>query len=276
LYRIAAHARTRVAATVGVLALTGPLATGLPDFSRAGGVVPFAMSVVIAWTVGYAVGQRRGYAQEVFVHQLVQQRMGLARELHDVVAHSMSVIAVQAGYGHLVGPDKPDQAFAALAVIESTSRQTLTELRQLLGVLRQGATDPPLIPTPGVADIDRLIEQAAAGGVRVSLRTSGDLDLVPAGVGLAAYRIVQESLTNVIKHAGTGTAQVRISCDGGGLLIEVTDDGAGRDDRTGSDGHGLVGMRERAAMYGGWVRARPVAGHGFHVVAQLPLNGTAA
>lgn len=271
LYRVASHASLRTSAALGGLALSGPVATALPDFAHTGAVAPFGLSLVAAWAVGYATGQRRRYAATALQHQLAQQRMQLARELHDVVAHSMSVIAVQAGFGHLVGPDKPQEAVAALAVIESTSRQTLTELRQLLGVLRQDHDEAALAPAPGLADLGRLVPQAAAGGVAVHLHTGGELDQVPAGIALAAYRIVQEALTNVIKHARTDTAHVQLASDGSTLLIEVRDNGETTAGQPVIDGHGLIGMRERAAMYGGWVRAQPAAGHGFEVIAQLPL-----
>jgi signal transduction histidine kinase len=196
--------------------------------------------------------------------------MRIARELHDVVAHSMSVITVQAGYGHLVIDERPDEARAALSAIESTGRETLAEMRRLLGVLRQEEPGQPQVaPAPGLADLDRLIAHTGRAGIRVELSIAGDVRALPVGIELAAYRILQEALTNVVKHAGTTLARASIAYRPDELSIEVTDDGRGGPVTPG--GLGLAGMRERAQLYGGRLDAAPLPARGFRVIARLPL-----
>ncbi|MFE2060873.1 sensor histidine kinase [Streptomyces sp. NPDC059467] len=271
LYLVATGCRIRTAAVVLVLSLSAAVATALPDFTHRGGIVPFGLVLVTAWTTGYAVRQRRRYARELLAQTIAQERLRIARELHDVVAHGMSVITVQAGYGHLVIDDRPDRARAALDVIATTGRETTTEIRRLLGVLRTEDTAPALAPTPGLADLDRLLASTAEAGVQVELVITGKPRALPVGIDTSAYRIVQEALTNVVKHAGTSRAGARIGYGPDELLIEITDQGQGRPGHMGP-GHGLIGMRERAAMCGGGFRAGPVPGGGFQVCVQLPLT----
>jgi signal transduction histidine kinase len=218
---------------------------------------------------------------------VVAERLRIARELHDVVAHSMSVIAVQSGVGRHVIDTDPDAARRALAAIETTSRAALTEMRRMLGVLRQdggsaaGMSDSGLMPAPGLADVALLAEQVGRAGVTVSLELSGSADQVPAGVGLSAFRIVQEALTNVAKHGGS-LASVRIVCDAAEVRVEVEDPGRGPAGngavgvpRSEADPApaGILGMRERAAVTGGQFSATPRPGGGFRVAARLPFAG---
>jgi signal transduction histidine kinase len=284
LYQIAGRCPARIGLPVLAVALSGPAATALTG--HAGGVLPFAVALVVSWTVGYARGEHRQYVDELVRHHAgraaaererarrgaAEERMRIARELHDVVAHSMSVITVQAGFGRLVVGSQPDEAGAALAAIESTGRQTLAEMRRLLCVLR--AEDTPdtaadLTPTPGLADLDRLVAQTGQAGVRVELTITGEPRQLPAGVELSAYRIVQEALTNVTKHAAAPTARVTLDYRLDQLTIEVTDHGRGGP--IASTGLGLAGMRERVQIYGGHLDAAPLSGGGFRVAAHLPM-----
>jgi signal transduction histidine kinase len=207
---------------------------------------------------------------------VVEERLRLARELHDVVAHAISVIAVQSGVGAHVAKTQPEEAAKALAAIEVTSRAALIELRRLLGVLRQeGEPEGSLAPVPGLADLDALLAEVAKAGLGVRLRVEGTPSPLPAGVDLSAYRIVQEALTNVVKHAGPARAQVVVGYRDHDVTVEVTDDGRGVTAPTGDGrarvGHGLIGMRERVQVFGGDLEAGPRPGGGFRVAARLPL-----
>jgi signal transduction histidine kinase len=201
------------------------------------------------------------------------ERLRIARELHDVVAHSMSVIAVQSGVANHVIDSRPAQARQALATIEATSRGALVELRRLLGVLRQG-DDPvaSLEPNPGMAELGRLAEQIRSAGVEVELKVEGEPGDLPPGVDLSAFRIAQEGLTNVLKHGGS-VARVLVRYSPGAVAVEIADDGrAGTADEGPTDGtgHGLIGMRERVAVFGGELTAGPVPGGGYRMAARLP------
>ncbi|MEU8346381.1 Signal transduction histidine kinase [Actinomadura meyerae] len=225
-----------------------------------------------SWTLGRVVRERRaeaGRAARRLVDQAVSdERLRIARELHDVVAHSMSLIAVKAGVAVHVAEARPEEALDALRVIETTSRSSLAEMRHLLGVLR---TDTDLGPAPGLADLTALAERAAMAGVHVDLEV--DAPALPEGVALSAYRIVQEAVTNVVKHAAPARCDVRIRADGRRVRIDVTDDGPGTRVLPGGDGgHGLIGMRERVMMYGGDFTAGPRRGGGFAVSADFPYE----
>ena len=252
--------------------------------------VGFALIIGAAWLLGYFVGDRHVYAarleertaeleqarEELARRAVAEERLRLARELHDVVAHSMSVIAVQSGVGAHVAESRPEEVGKALAAIEATSRATLEELRRLLGVLRQDSeSQASLAPVPGLADLDSLLGEVAKAGLAVRLRVEGTPSPLPAGVDLSAYRIVQEALTNVVKHAGPAQAQVTIGYRDQDVTVEVTDDGRGAaapaGDGRGGTGHGLVGMRERVAAFGGDLQVGPRPGGGFRVAARLPL-----
>ncbi|HEX4904109.1 MAG TPA: sensor histidine kinase [Acidimicrobiales bacterium] len=200
------------------------------------------------------------------------ERLRIARELHDVVAHAMSVVAVQAGVAAHVIDDQPDEAKRMLENVRVTSHEALDEMRRLLGVLRGGDAD--LAPAPGLRDVGDLVESLRESGVPVELTVTGDVAGVPNGIDLTAYRIVQEALTNVLKHAGPASAAVRIAYEPGLVTVEVVDDGHGAP-VSASGGHGILGMRERVAAFGGTLVAAPRQGGGFRVHATLPYAGGA-
>jgi signal transduction histidine kinase len=254
-----------------------------------------------AWLLGHFAHNYRAYAarleertaelerarQELARRAVTEERLRLARELHDVVAHAISVIAVQSGVGAHVAGTQPQEAAKALAAIEATSRAALTELRRLLGVLRRDSEPQgDLAPVPGLADLEGLLAEVAKAGLAVRLRVEGTPSPLPAGVDLSAYRIVQEALTNVVKHAGPARAQVVVGYRDHDVTVEVTDDGRGVTAPTGDGGrgltaptgddqarvgHGLIGMRERVAAFGGDLEAGPRPSGGFRVAARLPL-----
>ncbi|MGA4538839.1 sensor histidine kinase [Uniformispora flossi] len=290
LYVVAVRHPGRTSVAALVLSWAAAVATALPTFRHAGAVLPLALAWTAIWAVGTAVGQRRRYAAAMTAHRadlaergLAEERLRIARELHDVVAHSMSVITVQAGYGTLVLDERPEHARAALGAIETTGRDALVEMRRMLGVLRdQPATASgtpadtlpdrdPVEPAPGLAGLGRLTERTRQAGVNVALVIAGAPRPLPAGVDLCAYRIVQEALTNVAKHARTDRADVAVTYAADTLTLEITDRGRG----PGPDiapGRGLTGMRERVALCGGTLHADG-GGGGFRVTAVLPLTG---
>ena len=261
-----------VVATLLVLVATAPAPPLLsPRANRVeGNVMDAVLSGVViisTWAVGRAIRSIRA-ANERQAQMMVQtERLRIARELHDVVAHSMSVIAVQAGVGRYLVRRQPLEAEKSLVAIETTSRTALTEMRRLMGVLREEKPGD-LVPTPGIADLPELTERTRRAGLTVDLTVRDVPEELPAGVGLAAFRIVQEALTNVIKHAGTDRSRVEIAYIDDELRIEVTDEGNGPTGAPG--GHGLVGMRERVALYGGQFEAGPMPHRGFRVTARLP------
>jgi signal transduction histidine kinase len=252
-------------------------------------VVVNGLVIGASWLLGHFVGVGRANTArleqtaeleraraELARRAVIEERLRLARELHDVVAHAISVIAVQSGVGAHVAQTQPEEAAKALAAIEATSRAALTELRRLLGVLRQeGEPQGSLAPVPGLADLDALLAEVAKAGLGVRVRVEGTPSPLPAGVDLSAYRIVQEALTNVVKHAGPARAQVTIGYRDQEVTVEVTDDGRGVAAPTGDGparvGHGLIGMRERVAAFGGDLKVGPRPGGGFRVAARLPL-----
>ncbi|GGV37974.1 hypothetical protein GCM10010182_72880 [Actinomadura cremea] len=256
-------------------ALAGPVA---PLHAEHVGVVALGLAVLGAsWALGRAVRDRREhaarFARELADRAVGEERLRIARELHDIVAHSMSLIAVKSGVAVHVAEARPAEAVDALRVIEATSRGTLAEMRHLLGVLRADAAgDGGLAPPPDLAALDGLAERAAMAGVRVDLDVrAGDL---PEGVALSVYRIVQEAVTNVVKHAAPARCRVRVDAGGGRVGIEVTDDGPGVRVLPGEpgEGHGIIGMRERVMMYGGEFGAGPRPEGGFAVTARFPYE----
>ena len=249
------------------------------------------------WALGLAVYRQRSYLDTVraqaarelgaerdrAARSAAEERLRIARDLHDIVAHAMSVITVQAGVARYLRPEGPDRAGEALAVIESTGRQALRDMRQLLGVLREEHErgGSPQAPAPGLSDLPELFDGTRAAGTRVELSVRGDARSLPEGVELSAYRIVQEALTNVVKHADTDHARVVLDYAPLELAITVLDDGARASGQAGTGpegggGHGLVGMRERAALHGGTVDAGPLPLRGFRVAARLPLDAADA
>lgn len=206
---------------------------------------------------------------------VAEERRRIARELHDVVAHSMSVMVVQAGGARRIGERDPARAAAAAEQIERTGREALAEMRRLLGVLRVDHAETLLTPQPGMAQLGALVDRARDAGLPVDLTVEGEARALPAGVDLAGYRIVQEALTNTMKHAGSAPTSVRVRYGDDALELEVADRGGGALASAGPGGdgagHGLVGMRERARVVGGELHAGPRAGGGFDVRARLPL-----
>ena len=253
------------------------LMSGIPGLD---GVIPLT-----AWLVGHAVrAQRRQVAalreravrlereRDAMTRAAVaEERARIARELHDVVAHGVSVMVVQAEAARRVLRRRPDQAEEALRTVSSAGSEALTELQHLLGVLAGDESRSELEPAPGLGDLGALLERVRSAGLLVEFHLDGDVRPLPRGLDLTAYRIVQESLTNVLKHAGTARAEVRLRYADGDLDIEVTD--AGRPPaRAAGGGRGLVGMRERVAAYGGELVTGPRAGGGYAVRARLPLE----
>ncbi|MFG3704301.1 sensor histidine kinase [Micromonospora sp. NPDC047670] len=277
---IAANRPRRVSVPVAVGTLAVQIAAGFTLISSdpVNRATLSVLAVVTAWTVGNSVRARRGYAEALRSHAAAEavtaERLRIARELHDMVAHSIGVIAIQAGVGARVIDTQPAQARAALATIEATSRDTLAGLRRTLGALRRPESAPAsLDPTPGLDDLDRLVTAAADAGVRVDLRRGGERRPVPAEVDLAAFRIVQEALTNVVRHAGSDRCRVTVTHGPDEVAVEVVDDGRGG--TVGGEGHGIVGMRERVALAGGRFHAGPRPEGGFRVAAWLPAPPTA-
>ena len=292
LYSAGRYASDDRKAQVGVgVAVVVVLVDGLTAPAPWGEAVFGALVMFVAWYVGRRLRLRRQRADQLLREQAAEarrvvneERTRIARELHDVVAHRVSLMTVQAGAAKAVAAEDPEAALRAMGAVEEAGRQALDELRHLLGVLRPETELDGLGPQPGLADLPRLVEQTRGAGLDVSLTTDGVSAGFPARVDLFAYRIVQEALTNVLKHAGPGAhTEVRLGTDRGGIVIEVLDDGRGAavipgsdDARTGARGHGIVGMRERARLLGGTLDARPRPGGGFSVVAHLPTGGEPA
>lgn len=244
-----------------------------------------SLFVLIPWGAGLALRRHRRQAAELrdLARQLkrerderaraavVEERTRIARELHDVVAHSVSVIAVQADAAEAALARDPERSREPLAAIKRTAREALVEMRWLLGILRQAEDELGLAPQPGMRQLDSLVEQARRAGLPVEVEIDGRPKPLPAGVDLSAYRIVQEGLTNVRKHAGSARARVEVRYGDAELDVAVLDDGKGSGD--GRDaGHGLVGIRERVALLGGELRAGKRDEGGYELRARLPLD----
>jgi signal transduction histidine kinase len=292
IYTVAATCRRPVAVAALVGAETVLIAGLTAAAAGTRGPVDSAHSVLTAgalWFVGDSVRERRRYlAEEAALWRekeaergrlaVREERVRIARELHDVVAHTLSVVTFQAGVGRKVGATRPAEALTALRAVEVTGRGALEELRRILGLLREDdGESASLTPAPGVGDLEELAGTVRAAGIPVTLAVTGDVAALPPAASLTAYRIVQEALTNVVKHAPGATATARVQAGRDGVLITV-DNGRGagiaepRVPRPGESArHGLVGMTERAAAFGGTLDAGPAAGGGFQVTAFLPL-----
>jgi signal transduction histidine kinase len=284
IYSLAAHCERRAALAGGILSIgAGLVWMGIDDF---------LLPIVVfggAWFAGRLVRQRHVYAvaleeraaaleRERDANMRVaaaEERARIARELHDVLSHSVSVMVVQAGAERMALGSGRAAPGDALVAIEQTGRQALDEMRRLLGLLRAGDEPPAHAPQPTVAELDRLVSQLCEAGLPVELVVQGEPIVLPPGVAVSAYRIVQEALTNVLKHAGPASARVVVRYAPHELELEVADDGRGRHQADGV-GHGLVGMRERVALYGGDFDAGARNGGGFVVRARLPLAATRA
>jgi signal transduction histidine kinase len=288
-YSLGAHA-TGVERVVGFVALEAGVvvvaAVGTPDADTENILFAGALYAA-AYFFGSAMRNRRLFIEQLEAREallarerdeeaqraIADERLRIAQELHDVVAHSMGVIAVQAGVGAHVIDDDPAEAKRSLEAISTTSRGSLAEIRRLLDALRADG-DAGYEPAPGLADVERLVADLTAAGLDVTLRIDGTRGDLPPGVDLTAFRIVQEALTNVLKHAGQAHACVTIGYEPGALRLEITDEGRGVDGRPSEGGHGLIGMRERVSVYAGTLDAGPAVGGGYRVVARLPYGST--
>lgn len=274
MYSLAAHGRRRDALlglAMGVLCFVGLALLDVPDLGTSDLLQALAL-LVAAWAVGDAVRSRRRQQAEHLRAAVTEERLRIARELHDVVAHSMSLIAVQAGVGaHLISTDT-SAAEQALKIIADTSRRALEDTRSLLGMLREDAEDGIRPPTQGIDDIPALVEDLRAAGLEVTLVRSGAAPGLDAAVSLTGFRIVQESLTNVIKHSAAATATVTVAATAAALDLDVTDPGPARPaGSTPSSGRGLGGLDERVRLIGGSV-GYGAHGDGFRVHATLPTG----
>jgi signal transduction histidine kinase len=272
------------AAVIALGVLARYVAMGTPPGLAIGTspLLAVAVATVIAWLIGHSIRQVRAHAETVRARAQTQavaaERLRIARELHDTVAHSIGVIAIQAGMGSRVIDTQPAEARNALAAIETTSRDTLAGLRHTLGALRGPGSGPDpapasLDPAPGLADIGRLGAAAMRAGVRVEVQWRGQRHPLPADIDQSAFRIVQEAVTNVVRHAGAGCCRVIIDQRDDEVAIEVVDDGRG--DTADGAGYGITGMRERAGLLHGQLAAGPRPEGGFRVAARLPLPAPA-
>ncbi|MFI5041801.1 MAG: sensor histidine kinase [Acidimicrobiales bacterium] len=282
----AATLPTAVSQRLAVLSATAVIVTNL-DRRATPDVIAAQLAVVTAaWLAGEAIRARRH--EITLLHERVTQhaeqaandeRTRIARELHDVVAHQLSVIAVQSGAARLQLEDRSPHA-ARLLIIEDASRQALAELRRALGVLRSDDLVGGVAPQPRLDQVDRLADRLRQAGLPIEVTTTGDLSAIPDGIGVSAYRIVQEALTNVLNHAGRVATTVRIGCTPDEVQLDVRNDRSVGDTAPapvpapvpGGGGHGLIGMRERVAAYGGSLQACSLASGGFEVTARIPLR----
>jgi signal transduction histidine kinase len=300
-YTAAVSNRRTVAIAVLVateLALGASVLTAAADSKSQADAVHSLLAAGALWFIGDSIRERRRYlaglAEQAEQHRQAERQRGrlavreervrIARELHDVVAHSLSVVTVQAGVGRRVGAAHPAEALRALRAVELTGRGTLVELRRILGLLREDdLEETSLAPAPGISDLGRLADTVRDAGVSVRLAVTGDTGAMPPAVALTVYRIVQEALTNVVRHASGAEAEVTVRADPDAVRITVTDKGppgpaAGRFGpvaAAAADHHGIVGMRERAAAFGGTLEAGPRPGGGFQVAAFIPVSGLA-
>ncbi|MET9600887.1 histidine kinase [Streptomyces sp. NPDC006459] len=259
---------------VGVLAAYTVWRLGRGYYFNLSVPAALASTVVIAWLIGNTIHQSRAHADTVRAQATQQavtaERLRIARELHDMVAHNIGIIAIQAGVGSLVMDTQPAETRNALDAIEATSRETLAGLRRMLGALRR--SDPesaPLDPLPGLDAIGQLVGKTAAAGVRVDVRWRGERRDLPSDVDLAAFRIVQEAVTNVVRHSGTRDCSVTVDYRPDELAVDIVDLGSGG--TVAESGYGIAGMRERVGLLHGEFSAGPRPEGGFRVAARLPV-----
>jgi signal transduction histidine kinase len=279
IYTLAASSRTRGAvltAAASIVSMTAVLATSGTGFGDAAARVVF---LVAAWLLGDSIRSRRAYVREIEqkAERLERERRSearraaaeeqarIARELHDVIAHALSVVVVQAGAAADVYEVDPTLTREPIRAIDTAARTALADLRRVLGLLEH---DADYAPQPGLAGLDELVDRVRSTGLQVALQVEGAPRRLPAAVDLSAYRIVQEALTNTLKHAHAEHVHVHVRY-GDTLLLEVRDDGQGSATGDGS-GNGLIGMRERVALLGGTIEAGSLAGGGYHVAASIP------
>jgi signal transduction histidine kinase len=281
------RARVAGAALVAVAIVTVVFRDPEGDWTNLFTVVPIA---AIAWLVGHVLrsnavrnaelrerAERLEREREANARAAVaEERTRIAREMHDVVAHSLSVMVVQAEAAEEMLSHDPERARRPLGAVQETGRTALTELRRMLGVLREMESGPDLAPQPGLAGLDALAAHVRDAGLPVTVRVEGEPRPLSTTADLQAYRIVQEALTNTLKHAGPARAEVVVRYQPTEVVLEVIDDGRGYDPNTDGGGHGLVGMRERVAVCGGEMTAGRRPEGGFRVTARLPLEAVAA
>jgi signal transduction histidine kinase len=243
-----------------------------------------AIFIAISWTVGFVLNRRTAQTRELreraaqlereheeaASRAVTEERQRIARELHDVVAHSVSVMTVQAGAVRRLLLPEQEKERDALATVEATGREALTEMRRLVGLLREQGAMPEFAPQPGLGTMDALLDTVRSAGLPVELEVDGTPQELPPGIDLAAYRVVQEALTNALKYGGTAHAWVSLHWREDELELEVANDGRSDGDGSGG-GHGLAGMRERVSLYGGTVDSGPRDGGGYIVRARLPV-----
>jgi signal transduction histidine kinase len=280
-YSAAAHTSGRGALLAGAMTL-GLYITDLTLGSVTPEVVVFlALLLGLPWVAGRAMRGWRLSEQSLEQEKsrtaaaIAEERARIARELHDVVAHSISVMVLQARGGRRIFQSDPADARQAFAIIERTGHQALEEMRRLLGMLRQSDEKLPLAPQPSLGDLGSLVEQVRAAGLPVQLAVEGEARELPAGVDLSAYRIVQEALTNALLHAGPASARVLVRYRRDDLELEITDDGPGTGDGS-APGYGLIGMRERVSVYGGELNAGRRPEGGYALLVRLPLGSVSA
>jgi signal transduction histidine kinase len=278
--------RERSQAVAGLAVAEGILAVVVHNDPRSGvgNFIVGSIIFTIVWTIAFGVGRKSVEADEARERAaraerereerarsaVTEERARIARELHDVVGHSVSVMTVQASaVRRLLRPEQQRER-EALLIVEQTGREALAEMRRMVGVLRRPEEGPALAPQPTLEHLDKLVEHAREAGLPVELRVEGEPLPLPAGVDLTAYRLVQEGLTNALKHARARRAQVLVRYSNGDIEVTVSDDGQGAGSGDGG-GHGLVGMRERVAVYGGELEAGPRPEGGYRLRAKLPL-----
>ena len=291
LYTVAAHRDRRISIPSGVacgvivfLILSLGHESIEPDT-----VIVECLIVGAAWFIGDGYRIRRGQfvqlkeraarleraGEEIARHAVAEERRVIARELHDVVAHNVSVIVAEAGAAQRISDTHPDEALATLAPIERTGREALVEMRRLMGFLRTESEHPSRSPQPGLQELDALIAQARRAGLAISLTVQGTPRQVSPGLDLSAFRIVQEALTNALKHAGPADVDVLVRYESDRLVLIVDDNGTGPSSRRADStrpGYGHLGMRERVALFGGKLQVGARPGGGYRVIASLPLD----
>ena len=278
LYSVGAHTRGRKAWVGALAACTLAIIVFFedPDSSNFRGAIFFTMLFGAPWLAGVVVRRRRDNEarlereRDAAEAAVVEERARIARELHDVVAHAISVIVLQARGGRRLLDTEPGETRSALDAIEHTGQQALVEMRRLVGLLRETDEGAALAPQPTLAQLDQLVEHVRSAGLPVEVEREGSPVELPPGVDLSAYRIVQEALTNALKHAGPARALVTLRYGATGIDVDVTDDGRGA--AAGGEGHGLVGIRERVAVVGSELEAGPRDSGGFAVRAHLPYG----
>jgi len=256
-----------------------------PQTQSAGDYFWSLVTFTVAWVIGFALGERlretdvtRRLADQAELEReeqarlaVAEERARIARELHDVVGHSVSVMTVQAAAVRRLLEDDQEKERDALLVVEQTGREALAEMRRMVGVLRRPEEAPALAPQPSLEHLEQLLATTREAGLPVELKIEGTPAELPPALDTTAYRIVQEALTNAVKHANAGRAEVLVRYGKGAVELVVSDDGCGNGDGGGS-GHGLVGMRERVSVYGGELEAGPQSGGGFRLRATLPVT----